>query len=148
MKPLILAACVAAVTVTACDRSPTGLESIDLAITLDQATYSLSSDQAAVVTLTNNSPAAVHMAMGVYVYFERLSGGDWVDAAPWFVADGFTLAPSFPLNPGGKIVERFPFSYLRGPGTYRFRFIIGVDPDVKRLVPSSYAVSPAFEVRQ
>lgn len=145
MKSLIVAACVAATAVTACDRSPTDLEFIDLSVTVAQPFYSLSSDQGAEVTLTNNSRDAVHVLMGEYVYFERLSNGKWVDAQPWFVIDG--LGRSFPLNPGGRIVEYLPFAYLREPGTYRFRFRIGVDPDLKRFVPASQAASPAFEVR-
>jgi hypothetical protein len=131
--------------VAACDRSPTDSESIDLAITLDQPTYSLSSDQAAEVTLTNNSSTAVHIPIGESVYFERLSNGKWVDAQPWFVVDG--LARSWALNPGGRIVERLPFAYLRGPGTYRFYFRVGMDPDLKRFVPMSLTVSPEFEVQ-
>ena len=119
---------------------------VDLSVASDQPTYTLARDSLAYVTLTNASAAPVYLPMDSYVVYERLIDGEWRNAFAWFVVDG--VGRSFPVRPGESLTDvlRLWF-YLRDrPGTYRFRYSVYADPDLRSLLPLDERVSPAFVI--
>ena len=129
-------------------REPSGtLPSVyQLAITSDKATYSLSTDSSAYVTIANHSDRPVFLPMDSYVVYERLVAGQWRDAFAWFVVDG--IGRSFPVPPGTSRTDELQLRFYLAsrPGTYRFRYFAYADSAVQRLLPSEERVSHTFEL--
>jgi hypothetical protein len=108
--------------------------------------YALSVDSLAYVTLTNASTAPIYLRMDSYVLYERFAEGAWRDAFAWFVVDG--IGPSFPIAPGESHTDVLQlWFYLPGrPGTYRFRYLVYADREVRSLLLLEERVSPSFVV--
>ncbi len=137
--------------VTACDNPaatkpyPIALQPYDLRIGTDAAVYSLASDEAVRITLTNHSPDDVHLFMGVYVVFERLRDGEWVDPGAWLIVDG--IGRTFAVAPGVSHRDVLPLVYLRGrPGIHRVRYYAYADPAATTLLPLEERVSTPFVI--
>ena len=136
--------------VVACDDSSLSpvadASDFDLSIETDRPQYALSADSVAYVTVTNASSASVHFPMASYVVYERFAEGAWRDPFAWFIVDG--IGPSFPLPPGAAHTDQLQlWFYLPGrPGTYRFRYFVYADPEVRSLLPLEERVSAHFTV--
>jgi hypothetical protein len=130
---------------TGCHSDPAGPPPrFGLAVETDKPQYSLAADSVALVTLTNPSDGVVYLPMDVYVVCERLGNGEWRDAFAWFSVDG--IGRSFPLSPGSAQTDvlQLWFYLPEHPGTYRFRYFVYADSDVRSLLPIEQRVSPPF----
>lgn len=118
----------------------------DLVIETDRPQYSVADDSIAYISLTNRSNRAVHLPMDSYVVYERLRDGQWTDAYAWFVVDGIGI--SFPVLPGATVKNQLElWFYLRDrPGTYRLRYLVYEDPQLRVRLPLEERVSAPFIV--
>ena len=118
----------------------------DVSVASDQPTYVLARDSLAYATLTNASTAPVYLPMDSYVVYERLTDGEWRNPFAWFVVDG--VGRSFPVRPSESRTDvlRLWFYLHDRPGTYRFRYFVYADPDLRSLLPLDERVSPTFVI--
>jgi hypothetical protein len=129
-----------------CSGDPTGSAEYRISISTDKLEYSLASDSIAVITLRNAAGAAVHLPMGMYVFYEQRENGTWSAATAWFIADG--VGPSFSLAPGTTMEDRLPLRFYLGsrPGTYRIQYRVFEDNRLRRELPLTHRVSQPFTV--
>jgi hypothetical protein len=127
--------------------SPTGSEdTVDLTISTDRSTYSLTTDSTAEPLLINRGSVRVYLPMNEYVAVQRFEAGAWSEPRPWFAVDGVGI--SFPLEPGDTL-RSWPMSFAyvdRTPGVYRFIFEIAKNPNGRPLLSESQRISPPFEL--
>jgi hypothetical protein len=99
-----------------------------------------------VITLHTMSTAAVHLPMGMYVFYEHDENGTRGAGTPWFIVDG--TGPSFTLAAGAVREDRLPLRfYLRErPGRNGVRYLVYEDGPLGRLLPASQRLSATFVV--
>jgi hypothetical protein len=129
-----------------CSRDATGRTDFQISVSTDKVAYSLASDSISVITLRNSSGAAVHLPMGMYVFYEQRANGSWGEATAWFIVDG--TGPSFAVAPGATKVDRLPIRFYLGnrPGTYRIHYRVYRESRLRQELPLTQRVSPPFTV--
>ncbi len=115
-------------------------------VTSDRAQYSVAANDVARVTITNESDRAVYLPMAQYVLHEHLVDGAWRDESSWFTVDGIGMSIEVP--PGATLTDGLSVArYLvKGPGTYRFRYLVFADAQWRSPLPVDQRVSAPFLV--
>ncbi|MCI0696163.1 hypothetical protein L0337_29695 [candidate division KSB1 bacterium] len=122
-------------------------DNFNISISVEKDVYTFNAGPEPKVTLRNDSKREVYFPMSSYVGFERFQNGNWINYTEWFVVDG--IGYSWPLKSGQSITEVAPFGYFSQeeiPGTYRFKFLVYKDKNLKFPLPLNQRVSRPFEV--
>ena len=121
-----------------------------LAIATDRLVYHIDSGDVVQSRLVNRGPEPIYAALpGGLVSVQKQRGLAWVDLGPFWYGTYLIVPYVLVVGSGDSLTgPSLPTlnSHLRGPGRFRFVYIVYSDSTVHRLLPIEARVSNVFQI--
>ena len=121
-----------------------------LAIATDRLVYHIDSGDVVQSRLVNRGPEPIYAALpGGLVSVQKQRGLAWVDLGPFWYGTYLIVPYVLVVGSGDSLTgPSLPTlnSHLRGPGRFRFVYIVYSDSTVHRLLPIDARVSNVFQI--
>jgi hypothetical protein len=134
-------------------RSATDVNDTQLAIATDHLMYHIDSGDVVHFQLVNRGPEPIYAALpGGFVSVQKQRGLAWVDLGPFWYGSYTQVAfvPGPWMIEAGDSLPGMPLPtldpHLRGPGRFRFVYIVYSDSTLHRLLPLEARVSNVFKI--
>jgi len=121
-----------------------------LTIATDRLVYHIDSGDVVQSRLVNRGPEPIYAALpGWFVSVQKQRGLAWVDLGPFWYGTYLIVPYVLVVGSGDSLTgPSLPTlnSHLRGPGRFRFVYIVYSDSMVHRLLPIEARVSNVFQI--